>query len=130
VQGASALNRVLQKVPGPIEAFAVWEPVLPTDLFSPRTDTLAGLSDPRAWQLWDRHHVMSDAMRAGMLAHPSKIPVTAQRQHGRADGILWDAVAVFPAGARWEQTLPAPTYLDGDVVEITSGLQRVLEAER
>jgi hypothetical protein len=29
------------------------------------------------------------------------------------DGILYDTAVIFPAGSRWETTLPAPVYFDG-----------------
>jgi hypothetical protein len=109
-----------------MEVFAVWEPVLPSDLLPPGTSTLARLKDPRVWQLWDRGHVVSDAMRAGMVAHPSGIPIATRRRHGREEGVLWDAVAVFPPEARWEETLPAPVYLDGDVVDVVAAVQAQL----
>jgi hypothetical protein len=69
---------------------------------------------------------MSDAMRSGMLAHPSPIPVEKRRKGRRAEGVLWDAVAVFGPDARWEDTLPAPVYLDGDVEDVTPGLSAAL----
>jgi hypothetical protein len=127
VQGASALQGVLEKVDGPVDVFAVWEPVLPTDLLPPGTRTLSRLRDARAWQVWDRSHVMSDALRAGMVAHPSKIPLSAERRGGRVEGVLWDAVALFPPGARWEDSLPAPAYLDGDVVDVTGAVAERLQ---
>jgi hypothetical protein len=105
-----------------VDVLAVWEPVLPTDLLPPGTRTLSRLRDTRVWQVWDRSHAMSDAMRAGMIAHPSKIPLNAERRGGRAEGVLWDAVALFPPDARWEDTLPAAAYLGGDVVDVADAV--------
>ena len=127
MQGASALEGVLEQVDGPVEVLAVWEPVLPTDLLPPGTRTLKRLRDPRVWQVWDRSHVMSDAMRAGMTAHPSKIWLNARRRGSRPEGVLWDAVALFPPDARWEDTLPAPAFLDGDVVDVTDAVAERLQ---
>jgi hypothetical protein len=130
VQGSSALEGVLERVPGAVDVFVVWEAVLPSDLLPPASSTLARLKDPRAWQLWDRGHLVSDAMRAGMRAHPSAIPIARQRRHGHEEGVLWDAVAVFPPGARWDLTLPAPAYLDGDVVDVVAAIQAQLTLPR
>jgi hypothetical protein len=126
VQGSSALEGVLERVPGPVDVFVIWEPVLPSDLLPPGSSTLARVKDPRAWQLWDRGHRVSDAMRAGMVAHPSGIPITTRRRNGREEGVLWDAVAVFPPEARWEETMPAPLYLGGDVVDVVTAFQAQL----
>jgi len=123
VQGSSALQEVLEKIKGRVDVFAVWEPILPTDLLSPGTDTLALLQDSRVWQVWDRGHLLSDEMRAGMTAHPSAIALETRRLYGKADGILWDAVAIFAPKAKWTETLPAPAYLDGDVVDVTAAVE-------
>ena len=37
-------------------------------------------------------------------------------------GILYDTVALFPPNARWEATLPAPSYLDGGISEVLAAL--------
>ena len=106
-----------------MDVFAVWEPILPTDLLAPGTDTLARLRDSRVWQVWDRGHLLSDEMRTGMRAHPSAIAIETRRLGGRVDGILWDAVAIFAPKAKWAETLPAPTYLDGDVVDVAGAVE-------
>jgi hypothetical protein len=127
VQGSSALQEVLENVEGRVDVFAVWEPILPTDLLAPGTDTLARLHDSRVWQVWDRGHLLSDEMRTGMKAHPSAIALETRRLDGRVNGILWDAVAIFGPKAKWTETLPAPAYLDGDVVDIAGAVEDQLK---
>jgi len=127
VQGSSALQEVLEKVTGRVDVFAVWEPILPTDLLPPGTDTLARLQDSRVWQVWDRGLLVSDEMRAGMTAHPSAIAIETRRLYGRVGGVLWDAVAIFAPKAEWTETLPAPAYLDGDVVDVTAAVEERLK---
>ncbi len=126
MRGASALEAVLDQTRQPLAAFVIWESVLPTDSRPPDRETLGLLKDQRVRQLWDPGHLVSTALRDGMKAHPTLIPVARQRRHGDENGTLWDAVAVFPPAARWEETMPAPAYLDGDVVNIVTELERRL----
>ncbi len=114
---------MLAKTPAKLSVIAVWEPVLKDDV-APDSATLSRLSDARVVQLWDPEHLISTAIGEGMKAHPGPIPF--ERQRTRKDAVLWDAVAVYPPQARWEDTLPAPTFLDGDVDDVVDDLQQIL----
>lgn len=118
MQGASALQDVLSKTTGRISLFVVWEPVLRTDIRSPDTRTLGRLSDSRVQQFWDKRHLVSAEMRKALESRPSNIPLGRRRTGNSPDGILWDAVAIFSPGVRWEGTMPSPDYLDGIVVDV------------
>ncbi len=37
-----------------------------------------------------------------------------------AGGLPWDMVGVYPAGERWEDSLPRAALLDGAVVRVTN----------
>ena len=62
-----------------------------------------------------------------MTAHPSAIAIETRRLYGRVGGVLWDAVAIFAPKAEWTETLPAPAYLDGDVVDVTAAVEERLK---
>ncbi len=96
----------------------VWEPVLRTDIRSPDTKTLGLLSDSRVQQFWDKRHLVSAEMKKALESRPSNIPLGRRRTKDSPDGILWDAVAIFSPGARWEAAMPSPDYLDGIVVDV------------
>ena len=85
----------------PVRAFIVWEPVLPTDWLSPSTRTMSRISDTRAAQFWDRGRLISRSMG----------------EHDR-DSIVWDHIAIYPAGAVWEDRPPEAVYQDGPVVHV------------
>src|SRR5215472_13499843 len=85
----------------PLRAFVVWEPVLPTDWSSPSTAALARLSDSRAVQFWDRHRLVSHLMG----------------EHDR-HSIVWDYIAIYPAGAVWEESPPPALYHGNPVVRV------------
>ena len=84
----------------PVRAFVVWEPVLPTDWSSPSTAALARLSDPRVTQFWDRHRLVSHSMG----------------EHDR-HSVVWDYIAVYPAGSIWEESPPPALYHGNPVVK-------------
>jgi hypothetical protein len=102
LQGASAIEEVLKEFPGkPVRAFVVWEPVLPTDWGALSTAVLRRISDGRAAQYWDKDRLVSKFM-------------------GEHDGesIVWDHIAVYAPGARWDQK-PA-LFAGGPVVKVVA----------
>lgn len=92
-----------------VRIFVVWEPVLFTDWFSPSTSTLDRISNPAAAQFWDKGRVISHSM-------------------GEHDGrhVVWDYVAVYPAGASWEDRPPQPLYSGGPVVRVLNQTRAAL----
>jgi hypothetical protein len=110
LRGASAVEKILAAQPdAKVRVFAVWEPILPTDFSAPATFTLRRLSDRRVTQFWDKRHVLAQAM-AESRDRGAKPGCYISR------GILWDLIAVYPAGAVWNKTLPEATLFDGPVV--------------
>ena len=85
-----------------MRAFVIWEPVLPTDWSSPSTATLSRLSDARAAQFWDKGRLISHSMG----------------EHDRRS-VVWDYIAVYDAGADWEDGPPQALYHGGPVVRVT-----------
>ena len=111
MQGASALQKVLDgQHDQRIEVFVIWEPVLPTDLASPSTTTLARLSDHRVSQYWDQQRLLSRAL--------------GERDRS---SLVWDYVAVYEPGKLWDQAPPEPSYSHAPVVEGIDGTKAVVE---
>lgn len=94
-----------------VRVFAVWEPILPTDWTAPSTGVLGRLSDARVRQFWDKEHSLAKIL-AG--SHSGQ---TDPRCCKRA-GILWDLIAVYPAGALWSDRMPPAVVFDGPVVRM------------
>ena len=101
-----------------MRVLAVWEPMLPTDLLEPNSNTLALLTDARAAQFWDPSHLVSSAIRA---ARSRPTPKCCDDL-----GILWDLAAVYPKGGRWAGTLPPAEFLDGTVVDVEPSLRETV----
>ena len=101
----------------PVRVFVVWEPVLFTDWSSPSTATLGRISSNRAAQFWDKGRLISHSMG----------------EHDRS-GIVWDHVAVYPAGTVWEDRPPQALYEGGPVVrvldETRAALSQALEHDQ
>ena len=110
LQGASAAEDMMREFTGkPVRAFVVWEPVLPTDWSSPSTAALGRLSDSRVAQFWDRHRLVSHSMG-----------------EGDRHSVVWDYVAVYPAGAVWGESPPAAVYHGDPVVEVTEAARAAI----
>jgi hypothetical protein len=92
----------LEEFPGqPVRAFVVWEPVLATDWAQPSTATLGRIPDPRAVQFWDKERLISHSMG----------------EHDRRS-VVWDYIAVYPAGAVWRERPPEALYHGGPVIRV------------
>jgi hypothetical protein len=118
VRGASALQTALdEQREAPLKVFVIWERVLFTDWLTPNTRTLARIWDPRAAQYWDRDRALSEYIRATYSGNKSELP-----------DIIWDVVAIYPKGARWESSLPADTYFDGPVVDVMAEFRKQLSS--
>jgi hypothetical protein len=126
VQGSSALAATLLELPQPLAVFAVWEPVL-TPAGPPSPNIRAVLSDPRVLQLWDPDQLLSAEIGRAERAHPGSLPTARLRTDEREDGILYDTVLLYTDGARWQETLPAPAWLDGGLEAVLPTLRERLE---
>jgi hypothetical protein len=92
-----------------VKAFVIWEPVLPTDWSSPSTAALRRISDTRAAQFWDKGRLISHSMG----------------EHDRGS-LVWDYVAVYPAGPVWVDRPPQALYEGGPVVRVTEEVRAAL----
>lgn len=123
MRGASAIQQVLEQNRGAcVRAFVIWEPVLVTDWHRPENYVLARVPDARAVQYWDVHHQVSDLLRRRLAAN-ARDPQPACCRRGE---LLWDTVVVYPANARWDDSLPAAAYISGPVADVQPELAKTL----
>jgi hypothetical protein len=100
---------VLRDVRDPnLRVFVVWEPVLITDWHAPGAGAVGRVPDSRVTQFWDQGRALSGAMRRGR--------------------VVWDYVAIFPAGVRWGDAFPAPQFSGAPVVRAIDDFRRRLSA--
>ena len=118
MRGASALQEVLRAHPDPkLGVLVVWEPVIWTDVGPPTTSVMARLSDRRVTQFWDPDKILSRTM------------VEKWRRQGKGpspDTVIWDFVALFDPGMRWDGGPPASRYHGYPVVDAIGGLRAAL----
>jgi hypothetical protein len=109
VKGSSVVNAVLKRNPADkIRVITIWEPMLPTDWNRPTSAVLDLLSDRRVVQWWDQEHIVAGLVKQSLAGQN---PGCCWRHD-----TLWDVVAVYPPGAKWTETLPAPKFFGGPVV--------------
>jgi len=102
----------------------VWEPVLLTDWASPTTGVLARLRHPEAVQYWDRRRLVSRSILE---------TTRAQADHElnkccQVTDPVWDLVAIYPAGVKWEASFPSPVFGGAPVVRVMGEFRRQLAA--
>jgi len=113
---------VLQRhVDAGVRVFAIWEPILPTDLAPPITLVLRRMPDSRVRQYWDPDHLLAQRMAAD-----ARQPQPTQDCCIRS-GLLWDLAAVYPAGLKWTDRLPTATVFNGPVVDVTEAIDAALK---
>jgi len=96
----------------------VWEPVRHADFDGPPEGTYQRIPDPRAAQFWDPKLDLSQAIVRAVLDNPKLLKAGDQVRKGT---VVWDIVALYPPGARWDGAFPEPTYYDGPVVTALDG---------
>lgn len=124
MRGASALGALLAEHKGAdVRVLVIWEPVLPSDRGPPSEEVRAPLQDARVIEYWDEHRWMSPLVmqRAALIARATGTP---EPQPG---AIAWDFIALYPAGVRWEDPFPTPTWHGEPVID---SLEPVAEALR
>lgn len=89
-----------------LRVFVVWEPVLFTDWHAPGAGAVGRVPDIRVKQFWDKPRTLSRAIRP--------------------DHIVWDYVALFPPGVRWDAAFPAPQFSGAPVVRVIDDFRRQL----
>jgi len=104
--------KILHKHTGaPIRAFVVWEPVIWTDRLRPSDRALARhVTDARAVHYWDPSKSLS--MEILRSSWTRKYAV-----RGGSTGTVWDWVACYPPGVRWEGEFPEPAEQGFPVVD-------------
>ena len=103
-----------------MRVFAVWEPILLTDLARPLSAVLHRLPDTRVQQYWDPGHVLSDQMNKDARP-PQPVQECCERR-----GYLWDLAAVYLPGATWTDRLPTATVFNGSVVDVVEQLSAAI----
>ena len=93
-----------------VRVFVVWEPVLVTDWHAPGAGAVGRVPDARVRQFWDPRHALSQAIRRGR--------------------VVWDFVAIYPAGVRWGDRFPAAQFAGAPVVRVIDDFRRHLSATR
>ena len=81
------------------------------------------LHDARAAQFWDRRLRVSQEIKAAARGD-SQSPLA---QLSSDDGPVWDVVAVYAKGARWNSAFPEPVFADRPVVQVMEEFRRHLQ---
>ncbi len=126
IPAAEALQAMVAQQAGPLTVFVVWDEVLAKHPPPPSERVTRLLTDARIHQLWDPEHRLSTALRqlkAGSGAHLPQARLRTKRSEG---GVLYDAVVLFPPGARWTKELPTPDFFDGGFEAVKPELRRRL----
>ena len=106
------MERQLEKHPQQkVRVIAVWEPILRIDWSPPSTASLHRLTDHRVVQFWDKQHVVAKLLAESRGSDSP--PDCCVRK-----GVLWDLIAVYPAGAIWGKSPPPAILFNGPVVRV------------
>ena len=104
---------MLEQETGKLTVLVVWEPILPSDWSRPTRPVLGRIPDSRVIQFWDENHLIAKQLSAQLH--------TKEPSCCRHSGTLWDLVALYPNGTRWNES--EPFYIDGPVYKVKGELQ-------
>jgi len=123
LRGASALQSLLHEFDNaPLTIFVVWEPILATDSAGVKTAALGRISDRRAVQFWDKSHQLS----AHMGGPASFGPKSGAKILFDMDEYVWDFVAVYAPGFRWNESSRSPAFAGAPVIKVIPELRSYL----
>ncbi len=124
MRGASALNDLLAEFDhAPLRVFVVWEPVIWSDIAPPTSAALRLVDDSRAIQYWDGARALSDEILRTIRNDPARFGFDEAPSE---DFVVWDVVAVFPKGSRWDASPPAPLYQGAPVASAIGEARQAL----
>jgi hypothetical protein len=81
---------------------------------------LSRLNDRRVTQFWDEGHVLATRM-----AQDARSPQPTQKCCVDNDH-LWDLVAIYRAGVKWDAQMPTATVFNGPVVYVDEEIRQAL----
>lgn len=130
MRGASALGDLLEDKPREgVRTYVAWLPVLDIDTGPPSAATAGSIPDRHVKKRWDPERVL--AIEAALVVPPAmKGPCRQLTGRESPEAISWDCALVFEPGARWEKTLPAPSYVGGPIVRVVDELRAAIDAPR
>ena len=104
---------MLKQESGKLTVLVVWEPILPSDWSRPTRPVMARIPDSRVIQFWDMDHLIAEELSRQLR---TKQPTCCRRS-----GTLWDLVALYPNGTKWNES--EPFYVDGPVYKVEGELE-------
>jgi hypothetical protein len=90
--------------------------MLPSDWARPTQLALSRIPDSRAIQFWDKDHLVAKELDQQLT---SDQPSCCKR-----DGIIWDAVALYPAKVQWGVR---PVFINGPIVGVQAELSKQMQ---
>jgi hypothetical protein len=103
-----------EKRSAPVRVFVVWEPVILSDWNAPTRKALSRIPDARVAQFWDKKRSLSEKIRETARADPRHI---LGQKRLKDDSIVWDFVAVYPPGIKWDRSFPEAKFAGAPVVD-------------
>lgn len=127
MRGSSVLQEMLDEIPqSDVRVLVVWQSILPSDWTRPGGSILGRVRDTRARQYWDAENLFPQRLGERMRSDPTHPQPNCCETD---DGIPWDLAAIYAPGARWEESLPAATYIDGPVYRLKAAMKAELRKQ-
>jgi hypothetical protein len=115
----------LKQHPGaPVRVYAVWLPILVSDVAPPITWVLGRMGDRRVQQYWDPSQLV-----AKQMARDARTP-QPEPDCCDSDGTPWDLAAVYRKGVVWTDRMPPAALFNGPVVDIRESLSAAISGQR
>ncbi len=92
----------------------------------PTTSVLRRMPDPRARQYWDARRLLSRVMARDL---PADTLASLAERDSLGVPVVWDCVALFRPGVRWEKKFPVPDWSGRPVVDVASAFREQLAKE-
>ncbi len=106
-----------------VSVIVVWEHITPSDrhLGLPPTSVLTRIRDRRVAQYWDDDRAVAHAMFTSL---PADTLTSVAEVESTKVVVIWDCVAVFAPGVRWDDRFPVPQWSARPLRAATDSLAR------
>ena len=107
-----------------LRVYVLWMHVTASDRQPPNSIVLGQFTDRRVAQYWDPYRLLSKTM---LREYPADTAIAMADTTGGGPPVIWDFVAMWRPGTRWNERLPMPDFAGHPIADLMEPYRERLE---